>query len=286
MVAGEQMGVGMSERNNSRPIVVKRKKVVAGGGHHGGAWKVAYADFVTAMMAFFLMLWLLGATTEDQRRGLADYFSPSLPVYQSSAGGDGAFGGDSAQSDDTLSGGARGAGGESGSEDGMMEFKLAGEPSLPDIEAMLLEALGDDPAAAELLHHLMIRMTDDGLLIELFDREEAPLFAPDTADPGPVLQMLAELLGEVMAMVSNPVLLDGHVRARAVVERTQQVWELSVERPQQFRRLLEGAGVDPARVRRLTGHGDRLPATSNSVAPRNNRIEMLLARHDAVPQGR
>ena len=274
------MGVDMAERGNVRPIVVKRKKVVAGGGHHGGAWKVAYADFVTAMMAFFLMLWLLGATTEDQRRGLADYFSPSMPVYQSSAGGDGAFGGESARAEDSLTGGERG---DEGTEPGSAP---PGEPSLADIEATLLEALADMPEAADLVNHLLIRMTDDGLLIELFDLEESALFTAGTAQPSPVMELLAEILGEVMATVTNPLLIDGHVRGQAIVERTHEAWDLSVGRPQQLRRMLESAGVDPARVRRLTGHGDRMPATSNSVAPRNNRIEMLLARHDGSAAAR
>ena len=70
------------------PIIIKRKKVIAGG-HHGGAWKVAYADFVTAMMAFFLLMWLLGATNEKQRKGIADYFNPTIPVNKVSGGGDG-----------------------------------------------------------------------------------------------------------------------------------------------------------------------------------------------------
>ena len=69
----------MNAQTNARPIIIKRKKVIVAGGHHGGAWKVAYADFVTAMMAFFMLMWLLNATTEKQRKGIADYFSPTIP---------------------------------------------------------------------------------------------------------------------------------------------------------------------------------------------------------------
>ena len=79
----------MDARSNAAPVIIKRKKVVNGGGHHGGAWKVAYADFVTAMMAFFLLMWLLGATTENQRKGIADYFSPTVPINRVSGGGSG-----------------------------------------------------------------------------------------------------------------------------------------------------------------------------------------------------
>ncbi len=81
----------MSAQANAPVIIIKRKKIIAGGGHHGGAWKVAYADFVTAMMAFFMLMWLLNATTESQRKGIADYFSPTIPMARVSGGGDGAL---------------------------------------------------------------------------------------------------------------------------------------------------------------------------------------------------
>ncbi|MHA1128959.1 MAG: flagellar motor protein MotB, partial [Alphaproteobacteria bacterium] len=93
----------MAVKNDQAPIIIiKRKKIVKGGGHHGGAWKVAYADFVTAMMAFFLLMWLLNATTENQRKGLADYFNPTIPIVRVSGGGDGTFGGSSIFSQETL----------------------------------------------------------------------------------------------------------------------------------------------------------------------------------------
>src|SRR6056297_2396915 len=92
----------MTSENQQRPIIIKRKKVVGGGGHHGGAWKVAYADFVTAMMAFFMLMWLLNATTEQQRKGLADHFSPTIPINRMSGGGSGAFGGDNIFTEETL----------------------------------------------------------------------------------------------------------------------------------------------------------------------------------------
>src|SRR6056297_3207950 len=92
----------MSAQSNAAPIIIKRKKVTAGDGHHGGAWKVAYADFVSAMMAFFLLMWLLNATTEKQRKGLADHFSPTIPINRASGGGDGALGGDSIFTEETL----------------------------------------------------------------------------------------------------------------------------------------------------------------------------------------
>lgn len=92
----------MAGQSNAAPVIIKRKKVIKGGGHHGGAWKVAYADFVTAMMAFFLLMWLLNATTEKQRKGISDYFNPTIPVNRISGGGDGAFNGDSVLSEEQM----------------------------------------------------------------------------------------------------------------------------------------------------------------------------------------
>ena len=102
MTLGENEVVDMAAQANVAPIIIKKKKVVKGGGRHGGAWKVAYADFVTAMMAFFMLMWLLNATTEKQRKGLADYFAPTIPINRVSGGGDGAFGGDSVFSEQTM----------------------------------------------------------------------------------------------------------------------------------------------------------------------------------------
>src|SRR5210317_2038213 len=92
----------MAKDQTVAPVIIKRKKIIAADGHHGGAWKVAYADFVTAMMAFFMLMWLLNATTEKQRKGIADYFSPTIPINRVSGGGDGSFGGDSVFSEMTL----------------------------------------------------------------------------------------------------------------------------------------------------------------------------------------
>lgn len=136
----------MGAQANAAPVIIKRKKVIKGGGHHGGAWKVAYADFVTAMMAFFMLMWLLNATTEQQRKGIADYFSPTIPINRVSGGGNGAFGGDSVFSEETLPKNGIGgtmarstpeenSRGETGADVG--EESTATE-ALKDVEAMLM----------------------------------------------------------------------------------------------------------------------------------------------------
>lgn len=155
----------MGAPTNVAPVIIKRKKVISGGGHHGGAWKVAYADFVTAMMAFFMLMWLLNATTEKQRKGIADYFSPSIPLARVSGGGDGAFSGDSifaskdlpkngtgaARNHPTSSRQARGATGldpVGGRKDGQADH-------FSDVAAALAGSSGESTVEDPLLRHVI-----------------------------------------------------------------------------------------------------------------------------------
>ena len=92
----------MSGEEEKQEIIIVKRGGGGGDGHHGGAWKIAFADFMTAMMAFFMLMWLLNATTEQQRKGIADYFSPTIPINRVSGGGDGAFGGDNISSEARL----------------------------------------------------------------------------------------------------------------------------------------------------------------------------------------
>src|SRR5690606_34505280 len=150
---------------------------------HGGAWKVAYADFVTAMMAFFMLMWLLNATTEKQRKGIADYFNPTIPVNRISGGGDGAFSGDSACSQEALPQNGYGATekaptaqrqarGESGATPGDAAGADAAEAArLAEVEKALSADSGESMASDRTLRHIVTRVTDEGLIIELFDLE-------------------------------------------------------------------------------------------------------------------
>ena len=262
------MGDGMSRQNNAAPVIIKRKKVVAGGGHHGGAWKVAYADFVTAMMAFFLMMWLLGATTESQRRGLADYFNPSIPLHRISSGGaDMLAGSDLADRDQTgqVTNLEEGGNHDIGTDTASFEEFL-----------QRLEGLGGESAImAQALRHVITRVTDEGLVIELFDLPDATLFDHDTDAPTPLLEILAGILGQALILTPNPLAIEGHVRSYSVVHATDPRWPLSTARALALRELLEGHGVDPSRVARVTGHADRRPTLQNPMAIRNNRKRRL-----------
>jgi chemotaxis protein MotB len=280
----------MAAQSNVAPIIIKRKKVVSGGGHHGGAWKVAYADFVTAMMAFFLLMWLLNATTEKQRKGISDYFNPTIPVNRISGGGDGAFGGDSVFAEETMaySGtGARDQKSASSEPDSKQEQDGeatagpgTGQSELEDVEKALLARGGESNTMEQLLRHVVTRVTDEGLVIEIFDLPGAPLFDDDTAEPTEVIEAVAKLLAEVVNLTTNEIAVSGHLRAHPVTLIDNPVWDLSALRAQITRELLEEAGIDTARMQRISGYADRKPAVADPAAERNNRIEVILLRRD------
>jgi len=269
----------MSDRPNA-PIIIKRKKVVAGGGHHGGAWKVAYADFVTAMMAFFLLMWLLNATTEQQRKGIADYFSPTIPVSRISGGGEGMFGGTNIFTDDTLVQDGTGQSGgvpTIGEDAGALE-RAAEIAALQEVESTLLGIGGESLIQQEALRHVITRLTDEGLIIEIFARENAPLFVDEGTEPTLILIELTTMFARVFGLVTNPVAVDGHTRTLPLVVAERPVWDISSGRAETVRRLLEAGDLDPLRIARMTGHADRDLARESSVSVRNNRIEITLLR--------
>jgi chemotaxis protein MotB len=272
----------MAAPSNAAPVIIKRKKIVQGGGHHGGAWKVAYADFVTAMMAFFLLMWLLNATTEKQRKGISDYFNPTIPVNRISGGGDGAFGGDSVFSEETLANTGTGATEIRTAATARSEAEAGSETEaqLAEVERALLARGGESNTMDQLLRHVVTRVTDEGLVIEIFDLPDAPIFRGDTAEPMPVSLAIADLLAEVLALTTNEIAVSGFLRAHPVTLIDNPVWDLSAERAQSWRQVLEGAGLDPARMQRISGFADRKPAVSDLASVRNNRIEIVLLRRN------
>jgi chemotaxis protein MotB len=278
----------MSAKGNA-PIIIKRKKVVGGDGHHGGAWKVAYADFVTAMMAFFLLMWLLNATTEVQRKGIADYFNPTIPVNRISGGGDGAFGGDSVFTEETLAHNGTGA---STSQSVTSETPPSAEQSEQDaaeaaqakgfaeVQELLTAFSGESMAADDAMRHIVTRVTDEGLIIEIFDIKSEPLFAPRKTEPELVATMLLQMMGRVLSVVKNDVAVTGYVRSEPLVVVDNPVWDLSTQRADKIRQMLEENGMPANRIQRVTGYADRKPAVRNPMAVRNNRVEIILLRND------
>jgi chemotaxis protein MotB len=275
----------MAGNGNAAPIIIKRKKVVGGHGHHGGAWKVAYADFVTAMMAFFLLMWLLGATTEKQRKGIADYFNPTIPVNRVSGGGNGAFGGESIFSDNSFAfngtgqaASTQGADDKAGGEGGDGEGKSSDKEDISKLDAALKGKGGESATMKSLLSHVVTRVTDEGLVVELFDTEGAPLFEADSAKPTRVAAELAQMISDVFQASTNRIAVEGFVKAYPVMMVKNPSWELSANRAQVMRQLIEAAGTDRNRIARVVGNADRKPTTSDPTATRNNKVELILLR--------
>jgi chemotaxis protein MotB len=265
-------------------VIIKRVKKVSGGGHHGGAWKVAYADFVTAMMAFFLLMWLLNATTEEQRKGIAEYFDPSIPIAQDSAGGRDALNGSSVFSADTLA--KNGSGGVKKREDA--EDVVESQPK--SANAKKLQALQQDllrraiaEGAGSLAQHLQTKITPDGLVIELVEVDGSPLFEVGSSRPSPIMEVLLSVVADVVSQVSNRIAIVGHTDSLPYSGgRDYSNWELSTDRANMARRLLVARGLLSSQVSTVSGKADTEPLAADPQAPQNRRISITLLRDDPV----
>lgn len=304
--------------DGAQPIIIKKVVKGGGGGHHGGAWKVAYADFVTAMMAFFLLMWLLNATSEDQRKGLADYFDPALPISRTSAGGAGMLGGDTmfvpkdasgsrdegirAQPTDNNPGEDLGdleaspdmppgetapdtmaATGTEGPGEGRSDADSAETDATAQGFNELAENLLDQVQAAGgsgLLEHFSMRMTPDGLVIEIVDIADEALFRSGATEPEPVLAELIDILVPVLNQTTNDIAVAGHTDASPFTNRQNYSnWELSAERANAARRLMKDRGLPEARITRVSGRAATDPILEDTFAPKNRRIAITLLRN-------
>lgn len=282
-------------------VIIKKVKKVSGHGHHGGAWKVAYADFVTAMMAFFLLMWLLNATTEDQKKGIADFFNPSIPIHKTSGGGDGPFKGDSSVSEDILTQSGRGASNERPTaerqakgdtgvdvEEPPEDQDLVSDPKVPDYdgETRKLKALagklfgdsGESNLENELLKHVRTRVSDEGLVIELVDLEGIPLFEPGTARATTKMELLLQMVAQVADLVTNEIAIKGHTTGFVFPDPAYTNWELSADRANVSRAIMMAAGLEEMRLARVVGKADTLPLEDDPTDPSNRRVEIVLLR--------
>lgn len=274
--------------NMPRPIIVKKVIQQAHGGHHGGAWKVAYADFVTAMMAFFLLMWLLGATNEAQRKALADYFAPTIVQTKTeTAGSTGLFGGDSLVAADKYphgaaqtgtramtiprdaAGGPREASGRERASDKEQFKKLA--QTLMD----QLQAKGD---LKRLAPNLRFTETLEGLRIDVIDDANLSMFVMGTSQLTPDGARLFREIAKPIAAVSNQVMVRGHTDAAPWSAKSgTNNWRLSVDRAEVTRHYLEFRGIASERFSRIEGVADREPyVPSDRFDPRNRRISITL----------
>lgn len=284
---------------NLQPIIIKKIKK-GGHGHHGGAWKVAYADFVTAMMAFFLLLWLLNVTTDEQKEGIAEYFSPTVAVSPSS-GGSGIFGGDSAFKTDTKIDSSNPFGfmvdkptasdsSESpSSNDDAREVDQSEaervvakmeEQKFDEAEEELNKAIEATPELENLSESLLIDRTPEGLRIQIVDQENKPMFPLGSAEMYDHTRKLIILVAQVIKKLPNKIAVAGHTDATPYRPgATFTNWELSADRANASRRVLEQAGVGHERLFRISGKAaTELLEPADPASPRNRRIAILLLR--------
>ena len=272
-----------------QPVIIV-KKVVDGGhdGHHGGAWKVAYADFVTAMMAFFLLLWIVGATDEEQRKGIADYFTPTLvELKQKSAGANGVMGGDSIVAADDYPHKAQQTGTKSitipkGSTGGVQEndagTRAEDKARLQKLKQKLLQQMERSPELRRLKRIVRFTDTREGLRIDLIDEADFTMFKVGTDRLLPSAMGLMGEVAEVIGGVPNPVVVRGHTDALPYSSgQTMNNWMLSTARAEATRAALARAGVAPARFARIEGVADKEPyVPQDRYDPRNRRMSITL----------
>ena len=270
-----------------RPIIVKKIIVDGHGGHHGGAWKVAYADFVTAMMAFFLLMWLLGATTEKQRKGLADYFTPTLvQTKENSAGSNGMFGGDSMMAKENYpTTGGQGSlaitipRDASGTKDqGGKAMKAADRQKFESIKKDLEARMARQKGMAKLRKNVRFTETREGLRIDLIDEADFAMFAMGTDRLVPQARALIGEVATVLQTMPNPLIVRGHTDGLPYASgRTMNNWLLSSTRAESTRKALADSGIGNARFARIEGVADREPFIRNDAYdPRNRRMSIIL----------
>ena len=274
----------MSEQK--APIIVKRiKKVV--GGHHGGAWKIAYADFVTAMMAFFLLMWLLGSTAKGDLNGIAEYFKTPLKVAMQGGSGSG-------DSSSVIKGGgtdiSRKSGqvkkGETEAEKKSYNLKAA-QAELERIEAGKLKQLKNrlevaieaNPTLRQFKRQLLVDITTEGLRIQIVDELNRPMFNLASAELQPYTKIILREIGMVLNDVQNRVSLSGHTDAvqYANAGRGYSNWELSADRANASRRELIAGGMDEAKMLRVVGLASSVPFNNAEPNdPVNRRISIIV----------
>ncbi len=279
-----------------QPIIIK-KITIEEGGHHGGAWKVAYADFVTAMMAFFLLLWLLSSASDAQLQGIADYFSPTFGLKDSMG-----IGFEGGQTDNMEDGTRRNDKSAPGIVTGQMPQGIKpGKPQRrsvvesPEGEQMLFEQTASsisqitaqDKTLSDLGDNIMVEQTPEGLKIQIMDTDGRPMFHPGHTALTEAGQRIVARITEIIRGLPNHISITGHTDASAFRKRRNYSnWELSTERANSARRYMIRQGMLEERVAKVQGRADKeLLLPNTPTHPKNRRIEILLLRgsHMVIP---
>ena len=285
--------------DSTRPIVIKRKKVVAGGAH-GGAWKIAYADFVTAMMAFFLLMWLLGSTAKGDLQGIADFFQNPLKVAQQGGAGSG-------DATSILQGGGKDLTRQSGqvksgdvekrrdtsfSKEAQAEFRRKEQERLETLKADIEKMIEQSPQLAQFKKQMLLDITSEGLRIQIVDEQNRPMFDSSSADLKPYTRDILRQIGKALNGVSNRISLAGHTDAAQFSggERGFSNWELSANRANASRRELVVGGMDDSKVLRVVGLASTVLFDKNdplnsvnrriSIVVLNQKTEMAILQEE------
>lgn len=289
-------------KNEASPIVIKKVRRIVGGGHHGGAWKVAYADFVTAMMAFFLLMWLINTTTPEQKRGIADYFAPAS-VSQSNSGSGGLLAGTALATEGarhssgspidrltprSVSSPAReNREGADGNPDDPEDLTLDDtaarrrDDAFSKAEVSIRQALQDLPDIAELSRHILIENTPEGLRIQIIDQEGRSMFDPGTARPNERAAKLLRAIAGPLLQLPNRLSISGHTDGLGGDSEVN--WQLSAGRADATRAILQAEGLPSDRVFQVSGRADADPLfPDDPTLPGNRRVAITLLREAPV----
>ncbi len=266
-------------------IIIKKIKKVSGG-HHGGAWKVAYADFVTAMMAFFLLLWLLSSTSEAQKEGIADYFTPTTAIGSGTGMGSG---GGTTSTDGTdksdkstvavIKGGTP-AGPGKNTKDTIIDADLE-QAEFDKTQEQIKQAM--EELQDELAQNVLIKITPEGLQIDVVDSDKHPMFNPGTPNLSPFGQDVLTKISKVIERLPNYIAISGHTDAEVLNARggSYTNWELSSERANTARRFINTKSIDEERIMRVQGRAaTELLKPEDPLSPTNRRVTLLLLRGD------
>lgn len=278
--------------DTQRPIIIKRIKKVAGG-HHGGAWKIAYADFVTAMMAFFLLMWLLGSTTKGELQGISDYFRTPLRVALSGGSGSGdatsplaSGGGDMTRRDSMQM--QRGALPEKKptikAKDAQAELDRLEGQRLKSLKARLEAVIEANPVMSQYRDQLLIDITTEGLRVQIIDQLNRPMFDLGSARLKPYARDILVGLAAPLNEVNNALSLTGHTDAKPYSsgERSYSNWELSADRANASRRVLVEGGIAEGKIKRVVGMSSAVLFEPNDpLSPVNRRIALIVMTRES-----
>ena len=275
-----------------RPIIVRRKKKKKAGGH-GGAWKIAYADFVTAMMAFFLLMWLLGSTAKGDLNGISDYFRTPLKVALQGGSGSG----DSTSiikgggKDLTRADGQRNRGEQQSPvsevrvKPSTTEFMRLEQIKFRELKQRVEQAIERNAQLRPFKNQLLLDITSEGLRVQIVDDKNRPMFAIGRAELQPYARDILLEIGRTLNDVDNKVSVSGHTDATpyASGEKGYSNWELSADRANASRRVLLAGGMNEKRVVRVLGMASAAPLMKDDPHhAMNRRISLIVMNRDTA----